>query len=52
MLAYWVCTYLGIDGLTSLISFVFVALGIDDVRLYRPNFGPIGEAYSVRQFWG
>ena len=52
VLAYWVCLYLAMDGFISLISFVFVALGIDDVRLYRPNFGPIGEAYSVRQFWG
>ncbi|MCJ1349639.1 hypothetical protein MMC31_007880 [Peltigera leucophlebia] len=51
VLAYWVCTFVALEGFAGLISFVFVALGIDDVRLYRPNFGPIGEAYSVRRFW-
>lgn len=52
VLGYWVCTYLTIDGCLSFINFVYVALDIEDVRLYRPNFGSIGEAYSIRQFWG
>ena len=51
VLAYWVCSYVALEGFAGLVSFVFVALGIEDVWLYRPNFGPIGEAYSVRQFW-
>lgn len=52
VLGYWVFLYAVITGCYSLTSFVLVALGIKDVRLYRPYFGPIGEAYSVRQFWG
>lgn len=52
VLVYWVCSYLVISGYQGLINSLFVALGIKDVWLYRPHFGPIGEAYSVRQFWG
>ena len=52
VLGYWVCTWLVIDGYSSFLYFVFVGLGLEDVRLYRPNFGPISEAYSIRQFWG
>ena len=52
VLLYWICTYLALEGCLSFTNFVFVALGIKDVSLYRPHFGPIGEAYSVRQFWG
>lgn len=52
VLGYWICTYLGIDGYMSLVNFFYVALGLEDVRLYRPNFGSITEAYSIRQFWG
>lgn len=52
VLAYWVCAYAVIITYNSITSFVLVALGIKNVWLYRPVFGPIGEAYSVRQFWG
>lgn len=52
VLAFWICSYQAIEGLLALTDFVTVALGIKDVSLYRPNFGPIGEAYSVRQLWG
>ena len=52
VLAFWVCASAVINTLHALTSFVLVAVGIKDVWLYRPNFGPISEAYSVRQFWG
>ena len=52
VLACWVCAYALISAYHGLTSSVLVALGIKDVCLYRPHFGPIGEAYSVRQFWG
>lgn len=52
VLGYWVCSSLAINLILSVPNFVFVALGIEDVRIYRPIFGSIGEAYSVRQFWG
>lgn len=52
VLVYWICSYQAIEDFFGLTDFVTVALGIKDVSLYRPHFGPIGEAYSVRQFWG
>lgn len=51
VLGYWTCTYLVVNGIMSLFNFVNVALGIEDVRVYRPHFGAICEAYSIRQFW-
>lgn len=52
VLGFWLVQYLVINGIISLFSFIHVALGIEDVQLYRPNFGPIREAHSLRQFWG
>ncbi|MCJ1230032.1 hypothetical protein MMC12_006703 [Toensbergia leucococca] len=52
VVGYWFCTYLAIDTFSSVFNLIFVALGLEDVRVYRPNFGPISEAYSIRQFWG
>lgn len=33
-------------------AFIAVALGISDVRSWRPPFGSPGEAYTLRRFWG
>ncbi|KAI4217558.1 MAG: hypothetical protein LQ351_000154 [Letrouitia transgressa] len=52
VLMYWICTAMVIDASTSAIQLVSVALHIKPVKMYRPNFGPIGEAYTIRQFWG
>lgn len=51
VLGFWLITYVVIDGIFSLPSFLNVALDIDDVRACRPNFGSVYEAYSIRQFW-
>lgn len=52
VLIYRLVLYLVLNGFLSLFPFINVALGVEDVRVYRPNFGPIHEAYSLRQFWG
>lgn len=51
VLGFWLVMYVDINGALSLFNFLNVALGIEDVRAFRPVFGPIREAYSVRQFW-
>ena len=33
-------------------AFLSVALGISEVKSWRPGFGPISEAYTVRRFGG
>lgn len=51
VLGFWLVSAIVINGVLSISNFITVALGIRDVRAYRPLFGPIREAYSVRQFW-
>lgn len=52
VLGFWLVSAIVINGVLGLSNFFNVALGIRDVRAYRPVFGPIREAYSIRQFWG
>lgn len=51
VLGFWLVMYVDINGALSFFNFLNVALGIEDVRAFRPVFGLIREAYSVRQFW-
>lgn len=51
VMGYWLVFYMVVNGIISFFNFLNVALGIEDVRSFRPNFGPIREAYSLRQFW-
>lgn len=51
VLGFWFSMYLSLNGVLSCLNFLAVALGMDDVRTNRPNFGAISEAYSVRQLW-
>lgn len=48
----WPCAYCVIELYTNLAAFVRVGIGLDDVGFWRPNFGSIGESYSLRRFWG
>ncbi|KAL8725214.1 MAG: hypothetical protein Q9166_007496 [cf. Caloplaca sp. 2 TL-2023] len=52
VLGYWFCTAIVIDAFSSAFNLVSVALNVEDVEAYRPNFGSVAEAYTVRQFWG
>lgn len=51
VLVYWICAYQAAEGYFSIPNFFVVSFDIKDVSLYRPHFGSIAEAYSVRQFW-
>lgn len=43
--------YCSQDCLQSMLAFVAVALGISKVEDWRPRFGAVGDAYSIRRFW-
>lgn len=49
---YYVFCYCLIQCYTSFLACITVALGIDKVDYWRPNFDRLGEAYNLRQFWG
>lgn len=48
----WICAALFISSEYSIYAVLSVALHIKDVRQYPPSFGPVSEAYTIRQFWG
>ena len=50
--AFWVRMYLGLRFLQDIGAFVDVASGLDGVEVWRPAFGSVREAYSLRRFWG
>ncbi|KAL8855132.1 MAG: hypothetical protein Q9221_000038 [Calogaya cf. arnoldii] len=52
VLGYWFCTAIVIDAFASTFNLLCVALHWECVEAYRPNFGSVAEAYSVRRFWG
>ncbi|KAL8876543.1 MAG: hypothetical protein Q9198_005283 [Flavoplaca austrocitrina] len=52
VLGYWFCTAIVIDAFASIFNLLFVAFHLEDVEVYRPNFGSMTEAYTVRRFWG
>lgn len=51
-LGLWVSLYCVIQLYMSTIAFVCVACGLDETKCWRPTFGSLSEAYTVRQFWG
>lgn len=52
VLLYWFCIAILIDAVSNFFAVCSVLLHIKDVRHYRPNFGSVTEAYTIRQFWG
>ncbi|WQF80832.1 Putative Wax synthase domain-containing protein [Colletotrichum destructivum] len=52
VLAYWTMQYLSLSFLYGFLSVVMVAIGLSDVEEWPPVFGPLGEAWSIAQFWG
>lgn len=52
VLGYWFCTAIVIDAFASTFNLFFFALHLEDVEVYRPNFGSVAESYTVRGFWG
>ena len=49
---YYVFCYCLIQCYTSFFACVVVALDVDKVGYWRPNFDSLGTSYSLRQFWG
>lgn len=43
--------YCSQEGLQSIVAFLAVAVRLSDVEDWRPRFGNVAEAYSLRQFW-
>ena len=51
-LGFWVSLYCVIQLYMGSVAVLSVSLGLSDVRSWRPGFGPVKEAYTVRRFWG
>ena len=51
-LGYYVFCYCLIQCYTSIFACIAVALDVDKVESWRPNFDSLGTSYSLRQFWG
>lgn len=51
-LGFWVSLFCIIQAYMGSMAFLSVALGFSQVESWRPGFGPISEAYTVRRFWG
>ncbi|KAI9644997.1 hypothetical protein NHQ30_007034 [Ciborinia camelliae] len=49
---YWVSMFCTIQGTTSFAGGIAVALKLSRVNSWRPIFGSILDAYSLRNFWG
>ena len=43
--------YCSQESLQSLFALVVVGLGVSDVRAWRPRFGSLHDAYTIRRFW-
>ena len=43
--------YCSQEGLQSILAFTAVALGLSKPENWRPRFGAIGDAYTIRRFW-
>ena len=48
----WVSIYCIIQVIQGLVAIVAVGCGITEVKTWRPVFGSLGDAYTVRRFWG
>ncbi len=51
-LGYWVCLYCVVQGYMGVAGLLTVGMGGSGVELWRPAFGRIAEAWTVRRFWG
>ncbi|MCJ1276983.1 hypothetical protein MMC21_004792 [Puttea exsequens] len=49
---YWAITFLLFQGVHSGTGVLMVGLGISEVEMWRPFFGRLQDAWSLRQFWG
>lgn len=47
----WACMYCSLMLYQDVSAFVGVISRLNEVKSWRPAFGPLKEAYSVRRFW-
>lgn len=52
VLTFWVANYCFLQLFIAVSAIARVACGLDDVKFWRPMFGSLREAYSIRRFWG
>lgn len=51
-LAFWINTYCIINVINGILALFCVGLGLSEAKDWPPIFGAVGEAFSVRRFWG
>lgn len=51
-LGYWICLYCVVQAYMGVAGLLTVGMGASGVDLWRPAFGRVGEAWTVRRFWG
>ncbi|KAI9805732.1 MAG: hypothetical protein M1833_005225 [Piccolia ochrophora] len=49
---FWSILYFMLQALQNALAFIAVASGMNEVRSWRPAFGSLKDAYTVRNFWG
>ncbi|KAL9117524.1 MAG: hypothetical protein Q9187_005938 [Circinaria calcarea] len=52
VLTFWVVCYCFLQVFMAVCAIARVACGLDEVKSWRPMFGSLSEAYSIRRFWG
>lgn len=50
-MGFWFGTFLGVNALYSCLAVVSMAIFKSDPAVWRPAFGSVREAYSIRRFW-
>lgn len=48
---WWFGSYVVIQGYYTGLALLSVSSGVDRPELWRPFFGPLSEAYTIRGFW-
>ena len=48
---YWIAVYAVVQGYYTGLALLSVSSGLDRPELWRPNCGPLSEAYTIRGFW-
>ena len=49
---FWVSTFCIVNVIHGVLGLLFVGIGVSEAKRWPPVFGDVGEAWSVRRFWG
>lgn len=50
--AYYTNTYIVTSHVANVSSLLSVGIGLSSPASWRPTYGPLSEAYTIRRFWG